>query len=329
MKRNRRPLAVASLCLPALAVALTLALALGAGSAEAAPASQVPEPSLRVARCTEVEVGDTFTLYIWGNNVTKLLAFEVYFAYDPDVVRLDDKSVDEFLGSLSGSDVRDFSDPLPNDRGLYRMGASDLGSKAALEDGSGILVSLTITAVDEGISPASIDQIDFNDDGQGDTGPTITSFQTGRAVHMADARYDDGLFDGEIVSGQIAVGKPCVTPAPEPDKDKILDEDHSLGVPDDLEGGPPEEPDGDGGLVSSGGGPVSGGSDDDPGGSSDGDQNGNNSDPTNESDGRRSGGSSGPEDMPIWLIGLIVLVVTAAGLGLALSISILRSNRGL
>jgi hypothetical protein len=33
--------------------------------------------------------------------------------------------------------------------------------------------------------------------------------------------------------------------------------------------------------------------------------------------------------MPVWLIALLVLVVTAAGLGVALSVAIVRSNRGL
>lgn len=174
--------------------------------------------SLSVQQCTEVDKGDTFDVEIRVADVTGLAAWEVYFAYDPSVLEVVGKDVRLFLAQRANSNVFDFSDPVPNSDGLYRLGAADLGMGDTLESGSGVLARITLHAKAKGVSPAAIYRGDVNGDTVLDLGPTLTG---GSGVHIDDAD-GNGIFDGPVVSGQVAVDRHCVEPPPTPNPSNVI-----------------------------------------------------------------------------------------------------------
>lgn len=176
------------------------------------PAALALAPSLSVAECVEVNAGDTFTVAISVAGVTNLLAWDVYYAYDRNILEVVGRNVRQFLDKEPNSNVFDLSDPLPNTNGLYRIGAADTGGPGTEEDGSGVLALITLKARSRGLSWSSLGPFDANADGAADLGPTLT--ETGGG-HISDAN-SDGIFDGPIAAGRIAVDRPCSGPLPTP-----------------------------------------------------------------------------------------------------------------
>src|SRR5574341_1513257 len=171
-----RPAILAAL---GVAIAITALLAAGRFNSllpERTVFAQGSEPSLEVEPCLQVGEGETFELDIVARDVTNLLAFEVYFAYDRDIVRVVGVDVRQLLAADPNSAVNDkITDPVPNATGLYRMAAADLSFSGTGESGDGVLGRLTIDAMSKGVSPANIFRIDLDRDGAADFGPTITS----------------------------------------------------------------------------------------------------------------------------------------------------------
>jgi len=192
----------------ALLAAAIAVLGLSGGPAVAAPSPA----SLSVQDCTEAHGGDSFDLEIRVAGVSGLAAWEVYFAYDPSILEVTGKNVRLFLAQRANSNVFDFSDPVPNSDGLYRLGAADLGMGDTAESGSGVLARITLRAKAKGVSPAAIYRGDVNGDTVLDLGPTLTGVN---GVHIDDAD-GNGIFDGPIASGQVAVDRRCVEPPPTP-----------------------------------------------------------------------------------------------------------------
>ncbi len=185
------------------------------GRGDTASAALPSQTSLRlaVAKCRQVESGDTFAVDIKVADVENLMAWEIFFAYDRHRLEVLEVDVRQMLDKNEGSSVfPGLSDPLPNGTGLYRLAAADVGS-AEGESGDGVLARLTLLAKEAGASPASIYRADYNDDGVADIGPTLTA-RGGK--HLGDTN-GDRIFDGPINSGQIAVDGQCVQPAPTPD----------------------------------------------------------------------------------------------------------------
>jgi hypothetical protein len=180
------------------------------------------------------QVGDSFTVDIHAQNLTELLAWEVYFLYDKQIVEVVGRDVRIFLASYRGSSVIDFSDPLPNSTGLYRAAAADLGGSDAMETGTGVLFTLTLLAKNAGISPASISPFDYDEDGDTDFGPTLSS-SGGR--HISDVDGDD-IFDGSITSGQIAVDVACDGSATPPPIKDLIDEPPAVDPPINIDDTP-------------------------------------------------------------------------------------------
>ena len=174
--------------------------------------------SLSVDNCTEVEEGDLLQLEIRISGVQDLLAWEIYFAFDRDLVEVMDRDVRKFLSEGPNSSVFDFSDAVPNSTGLYRLGAADVALGGTAESGDGVLATLTLRARTEGVSPAVIFRGDIDGDGSTDLGPKLTA-AGGGGIGDIDG---DELFDGSIQSGQIAIGRSCLSTPPTPDPDDIV-----------------------------------------------------------------------------------------------------------
>lgn len=198
-----------------------IASAAASGTAERGAKTVVAAPgpaSLSIANCTEVDAGDAFDLEVLVHDVNGLAAWEVYFAYDPAILEVIDKDVRLFLAQRPNSNVFDFSDPVPNSDGLYRLGAADLGMGNTTESGSGVLTRLTLRAKAKGVSPAAIYRGDVNGDTILDLGPTLTG-PSGAHIDDADG---NAIFDGPITSGQVAVDRRCVEPPPTPDVQDVI-----------------------------------------------------------------------------------------------------------
>lgn len=162
-----------------------------------------------VQRCVSVSQGETFQVDILVSDVEKLISWELYFTFDPQIVEVVDADPKMFLASAPGSSLTTLKVPLP--RGRYFVGAAD--TKGTAESGSGVLARLTLRAKASGLSPADIPSLDVDGDGRVDMGP--------RLVAPGDTPIGDvtgdGAFDGEVLSAVIAVDQPCQGAAPGPD----------------------------------------------------------------------------------------------------------------
>ncbi len=176
------------------------------------------EASISIAECTEVDSGDTFDIEITVDGVSNLAAWEVYFAYDRKILEVTGRDVRLFLSEKRNSNVFDFSDPVPNTDGIYRLAAADLGTEGTTESGSGVLARVTLKALTKGISPASVFRWDANGDGAPDFGPTLTG---SGGKHIGDTN-GDAVFDGAISSGQVAVARTCAEPPPTPVVEDVI-----------------------------------------------------------------------------------------------------------
>jgi len=197
---------------PGLALA-ALALATIGVPGRQAPASAdalQAAPALSISNCMTVSEGDQFDVDITAEGVGSLLAWEVYFAYNRNLLEVIGRNVSHLLATGGNNRVHDFSDPVPNSTGFYRMAAADLSDSSETKEPTGVLVRLTLRAKAKGVSPSSIYRGDYDGNGSVDFGPTLTA--TGPS-HVGDTD-GDGRFDGVIHSGQIAIGTDCVQPAP-------------------------------------------------------------------------------------------------------------------
>ena len=178
--------------------------------------------------CVSVEKGEAFDVNVYVKDVSNLLAWEVYFRYDQSRLEILRTDVRMFLRNQTGSNVVSVSDPLPNKTGLYRIAAADIASPSALESGSGVLTRITLEAKGSGTTPISLPHIDFNRDDTYDLGPRLIG-PGGADIADADG---DGLLDGQIDSGRVAVGSSCaeapeVSPTPWP----VLGTPNPAGTP--------------------------------------------------------------------------------------------------
>lgn len=183
----------------ATAVAISSASPRGSGAAQSQAGT-----TLSVNDCIQASVGDTVNVSISIRNVTSVIAWEVYFAYDREMLEVVGRDVRLFLSEGANSNVFDLSDPVPNSTGLYRLAAADVALGGTAESGDGVLATITLRAHGEGVSPAAIYRTDVVP-----LGPRIT---TVGGAPIGDGN-GDGIFDGPIESGQIAVGRSC-SPTP-------------------------------------------------------------------------------------------------------------------
>lgn len=171
--------------------------------------------SLSVDECTEIDNGESVELPVSVSGVSELIAWEIYFAYDRDLLEVIGRDVRWFLSEGANSNVIDLSDPVPNSKGLYRLAAADIALNAQAETGGGVIATIILQAKSEGVSPAAIYRSNVVP-----LGPSLKS-EGGVSIGDDDG---DGIFDGSIISGQIAIGQPCraTPPTPDPDVEDVV-----------------------------------------------------------------------------------------------------------
>lgn len=213
MRRLLAAAIVASLMIVSAAAALFLQY--GTGTAQGpvelgtdADPDGNSETSLGAADgCVSVDTGDTFDLDIFVSDVHNLVHWELYFTFDPSIVRLIDADMRKFLNG-TGSRVKTQWDEVS--AGRHFLGAVDL--RDAPESGSGVLARLTFEAKGAGTSDAEIFYFDFDGDGDDDFGPRLTDSE---GVALGDVT-GDGVFDGPTHHALIAVDESCDSETPTP-----------------------------------------------------------------------------------------------------------------
>lgn len=156
--------------------------------------------------CRQVSTGETFEIDIYITDVEDLLAWQVYFVFDPSVIRVIDRDVGMFLDANAGSNVFDSSGAVPDSDGQYEAAAADIADPPTHDSGSGVLARLTLEAIGPGLSAASLPPE------LGDLGPTLKNLEA-EALGDTDG---DNFFDGPISNAQIAVDQGC---SPDADDD--------------------------------------------------------------------------------------------------------------
>jgi len=221
-----RRYSTAALLLAALALATlsvgtpAVAQAPTAIGVDANPKGNEPAKLGQIDSCVSVKNADTFDIDLFVRDVTDLLAWEVYVAYDPAIVEVVDRDVQLFLAANPGSSVLDVSARLPDRDGLYRAAAADTSDPPTPDSGSGILARLTLKAVGPGNSEVLIAARDVDGDGTPDIGPLLRDVD---AMLLGDSD-GDSFFDGTIQNAEIAVDRPCSGPPTGPDANGSSDE---------------------------------------------------------------------------------------------------------
>ena len=172
---------------------------------DARPESNGPTEAGPINGCVSVTSGESFDIDITISDVEELLAWEIYFEYDPSVVEIVDRDVRLFQAANRGSAVYDVSERLPDDDGLYRLAAADIADPPSPDSGSGALARLTLRAIAPGTSTAAITLFDVDGDGKPDLGPFLRNTD-GDPIGDADG---DAFFDGAGASATIAVDADC------------------------------------------------------------------------------------------------------------------------
>ncbi len=209
--RSRGP--SASLLLAALVAAISLlavtprpAAADGPSLAiDANPIGNEPKELGSLDSCFAVSTGDRFPVDVIIQDVEDLLAWELYFEYDPSIVEVTSASVDLFQAANPSSSVFDVSEDVPDSDGLYRLGAADTADPPSPDSGSGVLARLTLRALAPGESPLALSSRDLDGDGEPDLGPFLRDVD----AEVIGDDSGDTFFDGPIQDAIVVVDRPC------------------------------------------------------------------------------------------------------------------------
>jgi hypothetical protein len=158
-----------------------------------------------VDTCKEVNQGDSFDADVFVANVDQLVAFELRVSFDPSVLALDSADYN-FLLTASGGGLYPIN-PQEENAGRWFIGA---GEPSHGDSGSGTLARLHFHALASGTSDVAITSSPTI------LGPRMTS---AGGIPFGD-NNGDGIYDGTVTGGRVAVGRSCsgstpiVTPAP-------------------------------------------------------------------------------------------------------------------
>jgi hypothetical protein len=160
-----------------------------------------------IESCRSVTNGATFTVDFWVKDIPSpgIEGFQGDLGYAPTRLNVTGYNVGMLLAANSGSQVQDFTrtavgepDHLPDADGKFTPAAFDFGTAPGhTENGSGVLVRITLHAIANGTSPLTLTKVKLSDPANppnpiGDTN-------------------GDGIFDGPISNAEIRIGEPCPT----------------------------------------------------------------------------------------------------------------------
>ena len=175
------------------------------------PLGNSPTSLGSIQACRSVGLNDSFDIDIYVENIERLLGWEIWFVYDEMILTVSDADVQMFQSANPDSNVFNASETTPDSDGIFVAAAADLGGDSS-DSGTGVLARLTLRAVGTGLSPASLPQLDIDDDGTPDVGTLLTDDD---GTPIGDVT-GDRLFDGPTFPAQIAVDTPCPDSLPTP-----------------------------------------------------------------------------------------------------------------
>jgi hypothetical protein len=143
-----------------------------------------------IETCRSTTSGQQFTIDLFITDVTDLTSWGLAIQYNPAILNVTAVNVSMFQAANPGSNVVNFSDPVPDASGSFYVIATDLGTA---DSGSGVLARITLTAVGSGLSDLSVAFPELRD-------------KNGAAI---GDNSGDGYFDGSVFSAQIAVDQLC------------------------------------------------------------------------------------------------------------------------
>lgn len=155
--------------------------------------------------CFQADAGDEFQMDVVVENITDLLAWQIYLTYDPAVLTVTDHDVKLFQQANAGSAVFDLSAAVPDNSGRHSLAAFDSADPPQPDSGSGVLARVTLRAVGEGGTEVGFDARDVNNDGVLDVGTLLRDID---AQPIGDEN-GDSYFDGEAAPALVVVGGEC------------------------------------------------------------------------------------------------------------------------
>jgi hypothetical protein len=171
-----------------------------------------------IENCIAVKTGDEFQMDIVVENITNLLAWEIYLDYNPAVVIVIDENVKLFQQANAGSSVLDISGRVPDDSGLHYLAAFDSSDPPTPDSGTGVLARVSFRAVGAGESPVNFSNRDINLDGIPDKATLLRDSNTDPIGDSNADKHFDGEQDGAVVDVDQACS-PDARVAPSPPGD--------------------------------------------------------------------------------------------------------------
>jgi len=146
--------------------------------------------------CRSISSGDQFQVDVFATNVKDLAAWQADLLYDASIVNIVAVEVSGLFQAQNGDQVIDGSpEPLPDNDGARLVSGLDLGPN---DSGSGVLERITVKAVSAGTTDLTLD------------GPILAAAASeGSSGGGIGDTNGDGLFDGPLAQGLVAVGQPC------------------------------------------------------------------------------------------------------------------------
>ena len=146
----------------------------------------------------DVDTQATYTLTVTVEDAEDLGGFEFDLAFDPDLLRVDDVALSDFLGS-TGRNTGELGPDIDNDTGLVTYGAFSFGSQAG-PTGTGTLAVVTFTTyITPGISALNLQNVQLiNTEAQTQSVQTVG----GSISILAGPRIGNPSFAGSVPSDE-------------------------------------------------------------------------------------------------------------------------------
>ncbi|MDO8614947.1 MAG: cohesin domain-containing protein [Dehalococcoidia bacterium] len=170
------------------------------------PAGNTPTSIGTIDTCVSLAKGDSFRVDVLIKDVKDLLAWEIYFQYDPAILEVTQRDVRLFQQANGDSSVYDLSEKVPDTDGFYRVSAADTSYPPSADSGSGVLTELTLSAIGTGTSDVSLGSQDLDGDGKQDRGPFLRDADTNVIGPTVPGTT---FFGGEIHGAKVAVDEAC------------------------------------------------------------------------------------------------------------------------
>jgi hypothetical protein len=158
-----------------------------------------------IENCIAVQKNDEFQMDLVIQNVTKLLAWDLYVQYDPSVLVVVDQNDKLFQAANAGSSVIDLAARVPDDSGLHELAAVDTSDPPTPDTGTGVLARVTFRAVGTGTSPVGFGKLDLDSNGILDKGTLLRDTDN----NLIGDTNGDTFFDGPQTGSTVVVGGDC------------------------------------------------------------------------------------------------------------------------